>query len=106
MTRGEEARVHEVREQTVALVVSQYLGGLRATASLSAARSRVTLAEALYNQAADLQKAGVGTGIDTLRANVQLQNERQRLIEAEPQLKTILYGLARLLNVNRIRRSN
>src|SRR5256885_13785945 len=45
--------------------------------------SRVSLAQALYDQAADLQKEGVGTGIDTLRANVELQNEKQRLIEAE-----------------------
>jgi outer membrane protein TolC len=59
----------------------------------------VDLAQALYDQAADLQKNGVGTGIDTLRANVQLQNEKQRLIVARTQLETSLYGLARLLSV-------
>src|SRR5205085_8877965 len=57
-------------------------------------------AQALYTQAADLQKSGVGTGIDTLRANVQLQNEKQRLIVARTQLETSLYGLARLLNLD------
>jgi outer membrane protein TolC len=59
----------------------------------------VDLAQALYDQAADLQKNGVGTGIDTLRSNVQLQNEKQRLIVASTQLQTSLYGLARLLNI-------
>jgi outer membrane protein TolC len=59
----------------------------------------VDLAQALYDQAADLQKNGVGTGIDTLRANVQLQNEKQRLIVASTQLQTSLYGLAGLLNI-------
>jgi outer membrane protein len=89
-----------VREQITTLVVSQYLGSLRASADVKAAQSRVDLAQALYDQAADLQKNGVGTGIDTLRANVELQNERQRLIEARTQLETALYGLAQLLNVD------
>ncbi|HET9318539.1 MAG TPA: TolC family protein, partial [Bryobacteraceae bacterium] len=88
-----------VREQLAALVVSQYLGGLRDAADVKSAQSRVALAQALYDQAADLQKNGVGTGIDTLRANVELQNENQRLITAQTGLKTILYGLARLLNL-------
>ena len=89
-----------VREQAVLLVVSQYLGSQRAAADVQAARSRVELAQALYDQAADLQRAGVGTGIDTLRANVQLQNEKQRLIVARTQLDTALFGLSRLLNVD------
>src|ERR1039457_1279806 len=89
-----------VREESVLLVVSQYLGSQRAAAEVEAAQSRVDLAQALYDQAADLQKNGVGTGIDTLRSNVQLQNERQRLIVARTQLETSLYGLARLLNVD------
>jgi outer membrane protein TolC len=67
---------------------------------VKAAQSRVDLAQALYDQAADLQKNGVGTGIDTLRSNVELQNERQRLIEAQTQFQTSLYGLAQLLNVD------
>ena len=66
---------------------------------MKAAQSRVDLAQALFDQATDLKKAGVGTGIDTLRANVELQNESQRLINAQTQLKTTLYGLARLLNL-------
>src|SRR5436309_9321068 len=62
-------------------VVSQYIGTLRAVANVQASQSRVELAQALYDQAADLQKEGVGTGIDTLRAKVELQNEKQRLLE-------------------------
>jgi len=59
------------REQVILLVVSQYIGTLRAVANVEASQSRVDLAQALYDQAADLQKEGVGTGIDTLRANVE-----------------------------------
>jgi len=88
------------REQVVLLVVSQYIGTLRATADVQASQSRVELAQALYDQAADLQKEGVGTGIDTLRANVELQNEKQRLIEAEAQRQTSIFGLSRILNLD------
>jgi len=88
------------REQVILLVVSQYIGTLRAVANVEASQSRVSLAQALYDQAADLQKEGVGTGIDTLRANVELQNEKQRLIEAENDRETSLFGLTRLLNLD------
>ncbi len=89
-----------VREQVILLVVSQYIGTLRAVANVEASRSRVDLAQALYDQAADLQKEGVGTGIDTLRANVELQNEKQRLIEAENDRDASLFGLSKLLNLD------
>ena len=98
--QANEAQQQAVREQIVLLVVSQYLGCLRAGADVRAAQSRVELAQALYDQAGDLQKHGVGTGIDTLRSNVELQNEKQRLILAETSQKTTLYGLARLLNLD------
>jgi len=88
------------REQVILLVVSQYIGTLRAVANVEASKSRVELAQALYDQAADLQKEGVGTGIDTLRANVELQNEKQRLIEAENDREVSLYGLSKLLNLD------
>lgn len=88
------------REQVILLVVSQYIGTLRATADVQASQSRVNLAQALYDQAADLQKEGVGTGIDTLRANVQLQNEKQTLIEAQADEQRSLFGLSRLLNLD------
>lgn len=88
------------REQVILLVVSQYIGTLRAVANVQASQSRVELAQALYDQAADVQKEGVGTGIDTLRANVELQNEKQRLLEAEDDRDTSLFGLSRLLNLD------
>jgi outer membrane protein TolC/ABC-type transporter Mla MlaB component len=88
------------REQVILLVVSQYIGTLRAVANVQASQSRVDLAQALYDQAADLQKEGVGTGIDTLRANVELQNEKQRLIEAQNERDTSIFGLSKLLNLD------
>ena len=89
-----------VREQTVLLVVSQYLSCMRATARVSAANSRVDLAEALYKLASDRQASGAGTKLDALRANVELKNENQLLIIAQTSLQTSLYGLSKLLHLD------
>jgi outer membrane protein TolC/ABC-type transporter Mla MlaB component len=91
---------NSTREQVILLVVSQYIGTLRAMATVEAAQSRVELAQALYDQAADLQKEGVGTGIDTLRANVELQNEKQTLLVAQTDRDASLFGLSKLLNLD------
>ena len=100
LASAQKANSLSTREQVVLLVVSQYIGTLRAVATVQAAGSRVDLAQALYNQAADLQHEGVGTGIDTLRANVELQNEKQRLLEAQADRETSLFALSRLLNLD------
>jgi len=89
-----------VRELNAQLVVSQYLGGLRAAADVKAATSRLDLAEALFTLAGDLEKSGVGTSLDTLRAHVEFQNERQRFATAEAQLKLSQYGLVQLLSLD------
>jgi outer membrane protein len=95
--RAEQTTARELNAQ---LVVSQYLGGLRAAADVEAAKSRLELAKALFELANDLQKNGAGTGIDTLRAHVQYQNELQRSSEADAEFKIALFGLNRLLNLN------
>ncbi|MBS1842507.1 MAG: TolC family protein [Acidobacteria bacterium] len=97
---AQQATSYSTREQVILLVVSQYIGTLRAVANVTASKSRVELAQALYDQAADLQKEGVGTGIDTLRANVELQNEKQLLIQAENDRDASLFVLSRLLNLD------
>ena len=89
------------REDVVATVVSQYILVLRAFAIYDAATSRVALAERLYEQAASLQKTGLGLKIDTTRAQVELQNERQNLIDAETLTHTSNYILAEFLDLPR-----
>jgi len=93
------AQGRAVREEVAALVVGQYLRALRAAASVKAGESRVELAEALAKLAENQQKQGVGTKLDTLRSKVQLQTERQRLIQAQTQHITALAGLGRLLDL-------
>jgi outer membrane protein TolC len=93
------AQGRSVREEITALVVGQYFGALRAIASVRAGESRVALAEALAKLAENQQKQGVGTKLDTLRSQLQLQTERQRLIQAQTQRVTALAGLGRLLDL-------
>jgi outer membrane protein len=98
-----QARADEqtTREIVVNAVVDQYLLILRALATRDAANARVALAQRLYDQAGELQKTGIGLNIDTVRANVELQNERQNLIDAETLTHTTKYGLAALLDLPR-----
>jgi outer membrane protein TolC len=98
-----QARADEqtAREIVVNAVVDQYLLILRALATRDAAKSRVALAQRLYEQATELQKTGIGLNIDTVRADVELQNERQNLIDAETLTHTTRYGLAALLDLPR-----
>ena len=94
-----KAQGRAVREEITALVVGQYLRALRAGASIQAGQSRVELAGALTTLAQNQQKQGVGTRLDTLRAQVMLQTERQRLIQAQTQRTTAFAGLVRLLDL-------
>lgn len=98
-----EVRAEEnvTREDVIASVVAQYILVLRAFAIYDAAKARVALAERLYEQAASLQKTGIGLKIDTTRAQVELQNERQNLIDAETSTHTTSYVLAELLDLPR-----
>jgi len=98
-TREARADEQTTREDVVTLVVDQYLAILRAFASRDAAAARVELAQRLYDQASSLQKTGIGLSIDTLRANVELQNERQNLIDTETDTRTTRYALAELLDL-------
>jgi outer membrane protein len=90
---------HTVTEQLVLDVVAQYLLCLRASADVQASRTRVDLAQALYQNASDKHAHGVGTALDALRADVELQNEKQRLTDAETSLSTSSFELARILDL-------
>jgi outer membrane protein TolC len=94
-----KAQARVVREGIAALVVGQYLRAERASESVKAAQSRVELATALETLAESQQKNGLGTKLDTLRAQVQVANERQRLIQAQTQSRTSLFGLIKLLDL-------
>jgi outer membrane protein TolC len=71
------------RNQVSDEIARSYLGCLRADAALESARSNVDLSDALVKLANSQKNAGTGTGIEVTRAQVQLANDRTRLIIAE-----------------------
>src|SRR5664280_2791870 len=78
-----KADVHGSAEQVAAQVARAYLAAVRADADVEAAKSNLTLSEAVLKQAENQKAAGTGTGIEITRARVQLANDRQRLLVAE-----------------------
>jgi outer membrane protein len=90
---------NSTREDIVSTVVTRYLFVQRAKATLEAAQVQRELAQRLFDQAAQLEKNGIGTGLDTLRANVELQNELQQEIDASSSVQTASYALAFVLSL-------
>lgn len=74
-----DATKNQVSDQ----VARAYALTLRADAALETARANVELSQALLDLAKRQKEAGTGTGIETVRADVQLANDRQRLVVAE-----------------------
>ena len=81
-------------------IAALYLNAQSAAARADAAQSRVTDSSALYKLAKDKHDAGTATGVDVLRAQVQLSNDRQALLIAENQSRQSLLALARNLGMD------
>jgi outer membrane protein TolC len=69
-------------EQVAAQVARAYVAAVKGDADVETAEANVTLSDALLTQARNEKNAGTGTGIEITRAQVQLANDRQRLVEA------------------------
>lgn len=90
----------DARDLIVRSVANLYLNGQAAEARIEAAQSRVRASEALDALARAKHDAGTATGVDVLRAQVQLANDRQALLVAQNQYKQALLALARSIGIN------
>jgi outer membrane protein TolC len=90
----------DARDLIVRSIAALYLNAQSAAARVDAAQSRVRDSSTLYKLARDKHDAGTATGVDVLRAEVQLANDRQALLVAQNQLKQTLLALARNLGMN------
>jgi outer membrane protein TolC len=90
----------DARDLIVRAIAALYLNAQSAAARVDAAQSRVTDSSTLLKLAADKHEAGTATGVDVLRAQVQLANDRQALLMARNQLQQSLLELARNLGLN------
>ncbi|MBX9599444.1 MAG: TolC family protein [Bryobacteraceae bacterium] len=98
--RASEAEREAARTQTADQVARAYAAALRAEAAVDTARANMGLAEAILKQARSVKEAGTGTGIEVTRAQVQLANNRQRLIVAENELTRARLSLLRAMGAN------
>jgi outer membrane protein TolC len=92
--------LQDARNLIVRSIAALYLNAQSAAARVEAAQSRVTDSNALFKLAKDKHDAGTATGVDVLRAQVQLANDRQALLVADNQLKQSLLVLARNLGMS------
>ncbi len=92
--------LQDARDLIVRVIAGLYLNAQSAAARATAAQSRVTDSTALLKLAQDKHDAGTATGVDVLRAQVQLANDRQALLIAQNQCKQSLLALARNLGLD------
>jgi outer membrane protein TolC len=90
----------EARDLIVRAIAALYLNAQSAAARTDAAQSRVNDSSALYNLAKDKHDAGSATGVDVLRAEVQLANDKQALLIAQNQYKQSLLELERTMGMS------
>jgi outer membrane protein TolC len=90
----------DARDLIIRVIAGLYLDVQSAQARADAAQTRVTDSQALYQLAKSKHDAGTATGVDLLRAQVQLANDQQVLLAAQNQHKQALLVLARNLGMN------
>jgi outer membrane protein TolC len=87
------------RDVVTLVVTNLYLQAVAGQSRIQTARDQVATAEALLTLATNLRNAGAAPGIDVVRAQVQLQTERQRLIAAENDSAKQVIQLARAIGI-------
>lgn len=97
--RAAEHSLKNARELVVLAVGNTYLLALAGAARVDTAQAEVQTAQALYDKAADQQKAGVSPAIDVLRARVELQSRQQQLIVARNDYAKQKLQLARVIGL-------
>jgi outer membrane protein TolC len=93
------ATFDDLRDQVVLAVSSLYLHASAAESRIVSARAQLATAQALHEQAVDMNAAGVVPAIEALRTEVQLAAERERLIIAENDAATSKLALARAVGL-------
>src|SRR6185369_8679954 len=76
-----------------------YLESVAGASRVEAVRAQVKTSQAVYDRAVNLKESGVVPGIDVLRAQVQLQTQKQRVVAAENDLAKQKLNLARAIGL-------
>jgi outer membrane protein TolC len=89
----------DARDLIIRSIAILYLNAQSATAHADAAQARVTVSTTLYQLAKNKHDAGTATGVDVIRSQVQLANDKQAFLVAKNQYKLALLALARNLGM-------
>jgi outer membrane protein TolC len=89
----------DARDTVVLSVGANYLLTIAQESRVTATQAELQTAEALFELAEDQEKAGLSPQIDTLRARVQLQAQREALIQAQNDLEKQRIALARVVGL-------
>jgi outer membrane protein TolC len=87
------------RELVVLVAANAYLQALAASARAESARAQNDTALALFNQATDLRQNGLAAGIEVLRAQVELDQERQRVTMTQNDYEKAKLQLGRIIGL-------
>src|SRR3954466_454158 len=97
--RAQTLGIRTARDLVTLVAVNLYLEAVAADSRVEATRAQQATAVALSTQAADMKQAGVVAGIDVVRAQVQVQNQRRRTIRAETDSQKAKMQLARAIGL-------
>jgi outer membrane protein TolC len=97
--RAARAEVHDARDLVVLVVANLYLNTVATTSRVEAVRSELETANTVFNITSDMKQSGIAVGIDVLRAQLQQQTERQRLIASQNELAKAKLQLGRAIGL-------
>ncbi len=97
--RAEKYGIRSARDLVALVAVNLYLQAVATASRIEAVHAQEETARALFGQASDMKQSGVVAGIDVLRAQVQVQNVRQRAIRAENEFERSKLQLARAIGL-------
>lgn len=88
------------KRDVMATVGLLYIEALRADEAVKARQADIDLAKQLIKLAKDRKAAGVATGLDVTREEVQLENDRQRLLVAQNDQESARLNLIRAIGID------
>jgi outer membrane protein TolC len=91
--------IRSARDLVVLVTLNLYLETVSAESRVQSVRAQQQTADTLLTQAQDLKTSGLVAGIDVLRAQVQSQTLRQRVIAAENEYEKSKLQLKRAIGV-------
>src|SRR5271165_3733519 len=97
--KAEQFTYRDARDTVVTAVSANYLLTIAQEWRVTATEAEMKTAQALFQLAEDQETAGLAPNIDTLRARVQLQAQREALIQAQNDLEKQRLALARVIGL-------